>query len=224
MYKKFFLEYQFKNNRLVLLIYCILYILLLLLAVGIRFGNATTDLWDKFWGCIEPVRLCIAVTTPFVMSFLSAEIIACNKHPHLIIYRYKWNWVDNLVNHVISMIFPIGLLCCVNLLYGDVCQIPPLVKGDLIINLVEQLVIVFVLASLSFCIGMLSKNVMLSVLVSLVYILVMRYMNLEERWFNLFNIEAYFADDWLLRTVIWAAVGIIINGTGVRVAKRTMIK
>lgn len=212
MYSMSFLKFQLKNNRGVVIGYVIIFTLLIILSFGIRFGSDVVTIYDKQEGVFLPTHIITCILGFFPMLFLSSEIIECKTHSYIMVYKFRWGVRDVFFCHLLSLLLPAALQIIIAILYRDAYDFNEDAYGGGWRNALYHLVIVFVLCSMSILIAVIVKHVLTSLFCMLIYITIMLFMDVSNKWFNVIALGNMISKEAIPSMISWIIVGFLFNG------------
>lgn len=202
--------------------YVIIYLLLIIFCIGMRMGSEEIPLYDKYGGCVLPAHICTCILSAFPMLFLASEMIESEKHPYMLVYAFRWGRRDNVLCHLLSLVFPAVLFILIGILYWGVNDYNADAVGGLGRNGAYHLTAVFVLSALAFLIAMLTRNMLVSLLCVLAYTIVMLFMDVSESWFNVIALGDSIAFETIPWMISWLIAGVIFNETGLWIYRKNL--
>lgn len=228
-----YMRFQIRDNRTVFLAYCIVYVVLLVLAFSMSLTGDGQTQYDYYVMCKYIARTCILILGTIPMLVLSSEIIERNQRPHIIIYRFRWNVFSTLSCVGFSLVLPCVYWMLFNIIFRkSIAYVNSVVPHTWVhsgIEILEYLVIVFVLASLAFVIGMVSKSVTIALMLTLFYTLIVEFFSFdmfgrELNWLRVTNVTNSVGPGWWHWTLYWAVLGGIFLAIGLILVKKSLKK
>ena len=218
-----YIRFQIRDNRTFFRGYGLVYLVLLVLSVVFSRENDIQTLHDNQLTCYYIARTCILIMAAVPMIVLSAEIMENKNRPHVVLYHRGGKWISFVFGVAISLIGPFVYFVLSNLLFWKSIEY---VNGVLShtwiqngIELLEYLVVVFLLCTMAFVIGMWTQNVFLSLMITLFYTLIMEFFSFdmfarEFEWLDVTTVLNNGGPGWWKWTLYWLIAGCIMAVAG----------
>lgn len=214
----YFIKTHLKNHKGIVFIYCLIYVLLILFSIAYFRMNFVEEVIHKYFDCLDVVHIVVCILGAFPMVFLAREVFERRKYPYVTLYSYNWARIDNLLTHMLSLIFPAILFGIITGLYRNTELEAFYYKGMLLDNMLQHIVLIFFLASLGFCMGVLLQSYSMAMLIVLGYILIMQYMGLPSVIANMITLD--YGANWRFGTGMTFCIGIVLNELGMLMLDR----
>lgn len=218
MYRWYYMKTHLKNHKWIALLYVLAYVFLVLFAIAYFYVDFADGAYDKYFDSMEIIHIMVCILGAFPVLFLSQEVIERRKYPYVTLYAYHWSRIDNLLAHLISVIFPVILFGVMTVLYWNTELEAICYEGMLIGDLILHVTLVFFLSALGFFLAVLLRSYTISLLIVLGYVLLMQYMELPGMIPRMITLD--YGEIWQLGAIVTLGVGVLLNELGMLLLDR----